>query len=137
MWLYLHPNNPHLTNQLQIFGSSEMVRENVCNWGLFILMSNVKIITRSIKTSIFCSAKRLAMHDRIPWLNGSTRYGLMFDLVDFWSFFSHRSGMNLSAFSKCFAKRHDIKFCVTVIVWNIENEWDSWASQFEQELSGI
>lgn len=73
-------------------------------------------LTRSIKTSMFCSANRLAMQDLIPWLKGRTKYGLM-GLLDFDSDdFSQRSGMNLAGSSKYLAKRHEIKFCVTAIV---------------------
>lgn len=70
----------------------------------------VYTLTRSIKTSIFCSANRLAMQDLIPWLKGRTKYGLM-GLLDFDSDdFSQRSGMNLPGSSKYLAKRHEIKF---------------------------
>lgn len=74
------------------------------------------ILTRSIKTSIFCSAKRLAMQDLMPWLNGSTKYGLMDLFALAFADFIQRSGMNLSGESKCLAKRHDMKFWVTTIV---------------------
>lgn len=66
-------------------------------------------LTRSIKTSIFCSANRLAMHDRIPWLKGNTKYGLTVDLGDLPSGdFNQRSGTNFNGDSKCLANRHDM-----------------------------
>lgn len=80
------------------------IRKDLLHFALIITL------TRSIKTSIFCSANRLAMQDLIPWLKGRTKYGLM-GLLDFDSDdFSQRSGMNLPGSSKCLAKRHEIKF---------------------------
>lgn len=75
-------------------------------------------LTRIISTSIFCSANLRAIQDRIPWPNGNTKYGFVDDLVDVPSRdFTQRSGINFSGDSKCLSKRHEMKFCVTVIVW--------------------
>lgn len=103
------PTDFELTNQLH--GNNKKVMKI-----LFFFRIELKILTRIINTSIFCSANRRAMHDRIPWLNGNTKYGFIVDLVPL-ADLSQRSGINSSGASKCFDNRHEMKFCVTAIVW--------------------
>lgn len=86
----------------------------------YLHWSSVKVraITLSIRTSIFCSAKRRAIHDRMPCPNGNTKYGFVctFDVLSL--FLSQRSGLNFSGDSKCLSKRQEMKFWVTVMVCN-------------------
>jgi len=75
---------------------------------------------------MFCSANRLAMHDRGPWPKGSTKYGctdfcfvLVCPVLSTSLSRSHRSGTNEFGWSKYSGRRQITWFCVTTTVWNI------------------
>lgn len=119
------PTNFKATNQLHVTNERERERERKIQHRMKIMERSdpfeLRIkLTRIINTSMFCSANRRAIHDRIPWLNGNTKYGFMVDFAP--DDFSQRSGRNTSGESKCLANRHEMKFCVTI------SDWKNWKS---------